>query len=173
MKSKERLIEINKLKMGHNDLVFSLNDSFLKEMGSTEPMECEVKANVSIKRAEHLLELACRFDGTVILTCDICLDPLRLPLKNEFGLLIRLSETEKYDDDEIVYITPLTIDYDLSQFLFDNLMLSIPPRKTCSMGGKECNSLVLEKMEKLKHEHDDETEVDPRWEKLKDIINPN
>jgi uncharacterized metal-binding protein YceD (DUF177 family) len=116
----------------------------------------------------------------VVCECDVCLEDFELPVDEEFKLLIKLSETENYEDDEIIYITEKVIEYDLTQYLYESMMLSIPTRKTCDMSdNKKCNKEVIAKLEELSHieeeeeDEDDENEdkTNPTWDKLKGIFN--
>lgn len=158
-----------------NEYTFPLNDEFLSKIEGAALAHSDVTASLILFKTESLYELTLHLKGTVTCECDVCLEGFELPVDKEFKLLIKISETENYEDDEIIYITEKVIEYDLSQYLYESLMLSIPTRKTCEMSGtKECNKEVIAKLEELSHaeeEEQDEDNTNPTWDKLKGIFN--
>lgn len=167
MKRKEYLIEFNKVLKGENLLEYKLGKEFLHLFAEDSTEDIDIQATVKVQKSENMYQVTLHLKGSVKLTCDLCLDEYPQPVDSNYHLIIKVSEQERYDDDEIIYITPETISYDLSQFIYDNLMLSIPLKKVCTESGKECNQEVVSKMDELRY-HEEE-EPDPRWEKLKEI----
>lgn len=161
--------------MGVNEYTFLLNDEFLAKIEGAAVTHANVTATLRLFKVESMYELKFHLKGSVVCECDVCLEDFELPMDEQFKLLIKVSESENYDDDEIIYITEKVIEYDLSQYLYESVMLSIPTRKTCDMSGtKECNKEVIAKLEELSHieeeENDDDT-TNPTWDKLKGIFN--
>jgi uncharacterized protein len=174
LKSKDYIIEFPKVRMGLNEYSFNLNDEFLSKIEDSAIQHANVVATLDLIKAEHLYELKFHLKGTITCECDVCLEEFELPIDSEFHLLMKVSEVERYDDDEIIYITDKLIEYDLTQYLYESLMLSIPVRKTCEMSGtKECNKEVTAKLDELRAEDhtDDHDDSNPTWDKLKDIFN--
>jgi uncharacterized metal-binding protein YceD (DUF177 family) len=173
MKAKDYVIEFPKLRAGINTFRFELNDTFLASFEGEHPQRANVIANVELDKSETMLELRFRLNGTIEVACDICLDLFDLPIESEYKLILKISEVEDYSDDEIVYITPGTIEYDLGQYLYECLILSVPIRKVCGMSRdkKECNPVVLEKLKQASADQGKEEGPDPRWDKLKGIFN--
>jgi uncharacterized metal-binding protein YceD (DUF177 family) len=174
LRSKEYILEFNKVRKGLNEYTFDINTTFLAGIEGAALSHADVTATLQLFKAEHLYELKFHLKGQVLCECDVCLEEFQMPVDADFKLLMKLSETENYDDDEIIYITPKLIEYDLSQYLYESLMLAIPNRKVCEMSGnKECNKEVIAKLEELNH-YEPETgdnEENPAWDKLKDIFN--
>lgn len=159
--------------MGLNEYTFNLNDEFLSKIEGSTIQHANVIATLALLKAENLYDLKFHLKGTVSCECDVCLEEFEMPVDAEFQLLMKVSEVEKYDDDEIIYITDKLIEYDLTQYLYESLMLSLPVRKTCEMSGtKECNKEVIAKLDELRaEEHGDDDDSNPTWDKLKDIFN--
>ncbi|MES2558263.1 MAG: DUF177 domain-containing protein [Bacteroidota bacterium] len=159
-----------------NEYTFPLNDEFFAKIEGASITHANVMATLKLFKVESMYELKFHLKGSVVCECDVCLEDFELPVDEEFKLLIKVSETENYDDDEIIYITEKVIEYDLTQYLYESVMLSIPTRKTCEMSGsKKCNKEVIAKLEELSHaaaeeEQDDDT-TNPTWDKLKGIFN--
>jgi uncharacterized protein len=166
---KDYIIEFNKLKDGPNDLTFRLNDEFVQEIsGHTANLSCSIDANLILQKRPSMFELHFQLDGTLVTTCDRCLKELVLPVSSEANLIIKISEFERYDDDEIVYVTPQTIQYDVSQFLYDTLFVSMPLQKTCEMANEKCDQETQVPLDTNSPQNDDAT--DPRWEQLKKLF---
>jgi uncharacterized metal-binding protein YceD (DUF177 family) len=162
------------VRKGLNEYSFTIDADFLAGIEGAALSQANVTADLQLIKAENLYELKFHLDGEVQCECDICLEDFSMPVNADYKLLMKLSETENYDDDEIIYITEKLIEYDLSQYLYESLLLSIPSRKVCEMSGnKSCNKEVIAKLEELNHfdgESDDD-ETNPTWDKLKDIFN--
>jgi uncharacterized metal-binding protein YceD (DUF177 family) len=174
LRSKEYILEFNKVRKGLNEYSFAIDASFLAGIEGSSLSQANVTADLQLMKSENLYELKFHLKGTVQCECDICLEEFSMPIDADYKLLMKLSETENYDDDEIIYITEKLIEYDLSQYLYESLLLSIPSRRVCEMSGdKSCNEEVVAKLEGLTHfdadAEDDET--NPTWDKLKDIFN--
>jgi len=159
--------------MGLNDFSFDINDAFLATIEGAAVQQADAQIQLQLLRSTNLYDLTFQLTGTVKCECDVCLEEFDLPVDAEYKLLIKVGETENYDDDEIIYITEKLIEYDLSSYLYDSLMLAVPQRRVCELSGtKECNKEVISKLEELNHPHEDEDEdSNPTWDKLKNMFN--
>ncbi len=173
LKSKEYIIEFTKLRKGENEFTFLLNDKFFEDFDGEHPIHSDANVKLILIKTENMYDLSFEFDGTVRLTCDVCLDEFDMPLSGKFHLIIKISEVENYSDDEIIYITSNSLEYNLKQYLYESVMVSLPIKRVCNLAKKECNSEVLRKIEELKNNttEDQTNEVDPRWNNLKGIFN--
>jgi len=173
-KLREFFIEFNKLSIGSNHFVFLLDDAFFARMESDVVSTANARVTLELVKSETMYDLQFKLKGTVSETCDNCLDEITLPLENDFHLLMKISENEDYNDDEIIYLTKNLLEYDLSQYLYESFVLSLPPRKVCEMAGKTCNPELASKINNF-GEGGEETgnETNPMWDKLKGIFNNN
>lgn len=174
LKSKEYLLEFNKLRMGSNQFEFKLNDAFFAAIEGSEITQADATVTMELVRTETMNDLHFKLTGTVTATCDNCLDEFALPIENEFNLMMKISESENYNDDEIIYITKNLLEYDLSQYLYESFVLSLPPRKVCAMANKTCNEEIVNKITNFNEaEEGEEPQNNPMWDKLKGIFNNN
>lgn len=173
-KLKEYLIEFNKLSMGSNHFEFVLNDAFFARIEGSVITTANATVNLELVKSETMYDLHFTLKGTFGDICDNCLDEITLPIENEFNLLMKISENEDYSDDEIIYVTKNLLEYDLSQYMYESFVLSLPPRKVCEMAGKNCNPELASKINNF-GEGDEENgkETNPMWDKLKGIFNNN
>ena len=172
-KSKDYLIEFNKLYMGSNQFEFKLNDVFFAQIEGSIINKAEAVVTLELTKTETMYELHFTLTGTVGQKCDNCLDDIDIPLEDEFYLLMKISENEDYSDDEIVYVTKNILEYDLTQYLYESFVLSIPPRNVCEMAGKKCNPELVSKINNFDNEDKDSNQTNPMWDKLKGIFNNN
>lgn len=173
MKSKDYLIEFNKLKAGSNSFEFVLNDAFFASIEGSMITSANVLVSMELIRTETMLDLHFKLKGEFSTTCDNCLDEIRLPVENEFHLVMKISESEDYSDDEIIYITKNLVEYDLSQYLYESFVLSLPSRKVCEMANKSCNPEIATKINFIEESDEGANEENPMWDKLKGIFNKN
>ena len=135
-KGKDYLIEFNKLTMGLNHFEFNLNDAFFAQIEGSIISKAEARVTLELIKTETMYELQFTLTGTVSVKCDNCLSDIDLLLDNDFYLLMKISENEDYSDDEIIYVTKNILEYNLTQYLYESFILSMPPRKVCEMAGK-------------------------------------
>lgn len=175
LKSKDYFIEFNKLSMGSNKFEFMLNDAFFASIEGSAISRANAMVELDLVKSETMYDLHFTLNGTVGTTCDNCLDEIDLPIENEFFLMMKISENEDYSDDEIVYITKRLLEYDLSQYLYESFVLSIPHRVVCAMADKKCNEAIASKINNFgdAEEEAKEDETNPMWDKLKGIFNKN
>lgn len=157
--------------MGENSFEFVLNDQFFAKIEGSVVKKGNANVSLTLVKMETMYDLHFKLNGSASVECDNCVDELILPLTNEFHLMMKLSENEDYSDDEIIYITRGVIEFDLSQYLYESFVLSIPIRKVCAMADKKCNSEVADKINNFT---DSEGEINnPLFDKLKGIFNNN
>ena len=164
---KDYIIEFNKLVSGVNNLSFSLNTEFVETFSDGQvSMPISVTVELALNKNHGMYELDFQLKGNMTVACDNCLEEISVPVDSHSHLIIKISEFENYDDDEIVYLPPQSISFDISQFLYDSLITSMPIRKTCELISIPCKSNFEPEEPETNKE-----KTDPRWDKLKDILN--
>lgn len=166
--------------MGPNEFDFTLNDQFLSEFGYAPLEHCDVKVDLKLIKTESMYDLKFDFNGYAKVACDTCAEDLDLPIQQKFGLIMKLSEENNFDDSEIIYIARTEIEFNLKQYLYESLLLALPIKKNCDglSEPKPCNQEVLKRLAHVEEKDEDEDgddsddqEGDPRWNKLKDLLN--
>ncbi len=166
-------IEFSKLVHGLNKFSFSIDEKFLCNFDFSPIKKADCKAKLELLKSENMLDLNFSFEGTAHCVCDICLDEFEIPIENEFSLLIKFTDgLNNLDDQEIIYLNRKEHMYDLSAFLYESFLLSIPTKKSCELANKKHNETVIEKLEKTNSNTENQTN-DPRWDKLKELYKNN
>lgn len=167
-RQKDYIIEFNKLKNGPNDLDFYVDGEFFKALsGGVIQQPADIKVHSLVNKSTNMYEVTFAYSGNIELPCDRCLEEMSWPVQMESHMIIKLSENESFDDDEIIYLTPQAISYDVAQHLYDYLTVGIFARHTCEMAGKDC---AVKPEQLMSSAAEDESVNDPRWEKLKSLV---
>ena len=150
-------------------LDFDLNDDFFRALDGSQLEHGALHVSVSIRKMAGFFELLFHTHGSVVVTCDRCLDDMDQPIDTDNKLLVKLGDTYSEDDDTV------TIDenegiLDMSWFIYEFVMLAIPIKHVHAPG--KCNSAMTQKLEELSGavrsgEEEAEAPIDPRWEALK------
>jgi uncharacterized metal-binding protein YceD (DUF177 family) len=145
------------LKPGVHEFQFDLNDKFIEDKGGTEREFTDLDAQVTLKFDKKTNFFLCHFDidGSVTVPCDRCGDEYKLRLWDEFDLVIKLAseDAEEMDDDaDVAFIPRSETVIDISNWLYEFVMLSIPlqhvhPDKADGTPG--CNPEALKLLDQL------------------------
>jgi len=162
-------IQFKGLKDGQHPYEFELNEKFFEFFANTEVDKGNLLAKVLMVKKTGLLELDITIQGTVNVLCDRCLEKFDLPLNYQGCLFVKFSESEtESEDPDVIFLHPEAHQIDLSGYLYESIILSLPYRKVHPEGKKAqitCNPEMLQKLRKIVVTGKKET--DPRWDKLK------
>jgi uncharacterized metal-binding protein YceD (DUF177 family) len=145
------------LKPGVHVFQYDLNDKFIEDKGGTERDFRDLDAQVELKFDKKTNFFLCHFDidGSVTVPCDRCGDDYKLRLWDEFDLVIKLTgdETEESEDDaDVVFIPRSETVIDISDWLYEFVMLSIPLQHVHpdnADGTSGCNPEALKLLDQL------------------------
>jgi len=162
------------LKEGIHLFDFAVDDRFFAEFEESEISKGSVTVQVKLEKRSTYLRLNFILKGEVELICDRCLDYYLQPIKSSYPMLVKFSETETDDGDEVIYIHPGAHEVEVANLIYEFIVLSIPIRHVHPDGKKgesHCNPEMLHKLDEYKApDLTDNTPVDPRWNDLKKII---
>ena len=89
-------------------------------------------------------------------------------------MLVKFSETETDDGDEIIYIHPGSHQVEIGKLIYEFIVLSIPIRHIHpddQAGNSLCNPDMLHKLDQYRAiELPEVNPIDPRWNDLNKII---
>jgi uncharacterized protein len=161
-------IRISGLSNGLHDYKFSLDPSILGLDGNFHS-PVEIQAHLDKTARQILLKAEIQTSGEF--QCDRCLDEFQQPLTAAFNLvyLYDKAEAEKYEEDEVLFITSDTVYIDPSDDVRQMIMLSVPLKLLCR---EECKGLCPHcggNLNNVKCACEDTT-TDPRWDTLQGLI---
>jgi uncharacterized metal-binding protein YceD (DUF177 family) len=170
-KSTEFIIPFSGLKAGEHVFNYEIGISFLKIFASTEINDLELSVEVKMIKNNNLLEFNFQLNGNVKVECDICLDDVTLPVDYHSYLIAKLENVEE-DEDDIIYLKPDESEIDISQYIYENIIFSLPLKRVHpdKRGKNKCNPVMIKKLKSLLVDHVEENQ-DPRWNDLKNLLN--
>ena len=167
-------IPFSGLKEGEHLFDFIADDRFFAGFEESEMTKGSVAVQVKLEKRSTYLRLSFALKGEVELICDRCLENYLQPIKSSYPMLVKFSETETDDGDEVIYIHPGSHQVEVAGLIYEFVVLSIPIRHVHPEGKKgksQCNQEMLHKLEEYKApETEQSLEIDPRWNDLKKII---
>ena len=165
-------IQFSGLKSGKYTYDFTLDGSFFSSFENESLEDGEVNFVVVMEKAEHLLTLDFSFTGCVRTVCDRCLRPLDIPVSGTERLFVKFSDTETSDDENIIVIPENEYQIELSHIMYEYVATALPMRcvhPDDENGNSTCDSEMLNLLDSMQLKEHDENEIDPRWEKLKEL----
>jgi uncharacterized metal-binding protein YceD (DUF177 family) len=121
-----------------------------------------------------MLEFDFILKGSVIVTCDRCLDDLEVPVDFSSKLFVKFGDTTEEQTDEIIVLSHAEHELDISQYIYEFAHLSLPFKRVHpdKKGKSTCNKEMLKKLDEYIIRNEQE-ETDPRWDDLKNLLNHN
>jgi len=175
MGKSQYIIQFGGLPVGTHDYTFEINDTFFKGIENSEIARANIAVNAVLTKQNNLLQMTFDIEGTVGAACDRCLKDFDYPVEAQEALVIKHGNPAE-STDEILVIEEGQDEFDVSQYLYEYIVLSLPARRVpCELDEErfECDEETLQKLESLADQSDGgsapEEESNPIWEKLNKI----
>lgn len=160
-------------------LEYQMDDAFFSDVEASGIQKGNVHGIVDVKKTSlGSFRMDFHLQGTVNVPCDRCLDDIELPVSSSNVLFVKLGDA--YSEDENGVVIPENDGcIDMSWFLYEFVALDIPLKHVHGPG--RCNKQMMEKLgEYLSASSEDDdvfpsltenkTDIDPRWNDLKKVI---
>jgi len=177
---KEFEISFVGLKEGAHHFEYIIEKEFFDFFKYEEFYNSNVKINLSFLKKATMFELEFSILGWVEVACDVTNELFQLPIKNTMDLIVKFGDEYNDENEELLIIPHTDYKLNVAQFIYETIVLSVPLKKIHP--GVADGTLKSEVLEKLKEfeikgevekqtpgENINET-IDPRWNKLKDIL---
>lgn len=165
-------IQFSGLKSGKYTYDFTLNKIFFASFENESLEDGEVNFSVVMEKADHLLTFDFSFAGFVRSICDRCLQSLEIPIEGHERLFVKFSDTETSDDENIIVVPENEYQIDLAHIMYEYVATALPIQHIHpddENGQSTCDSEMLSLLEKMQQKDNNDNEIDPRWEKLKEL----
>ena len=116
------VIELKALGPGRSIFEWKAGREFFESFGNSDVLDAGVAVSAVLVNHGLTIDVTCKIEGSVTVPCDRCLEPLALQVDTSFE--------ETY--------TPESQALDLSQDVYDFVMVSLPLQRKHGAGG--CNS---------------------------------
>ena len=167
-------IDLKGLNVGHNPMVFKLDEAYFKVVDAPEVSRGNVEVRLDILRAEHdMFTLDFDICGTVIVPCDLCLDDMEQPIEAHERLTAKFGE-DYSEEDNLVTVAEDEGILDVTWYVYECIALAIPIKHVHAPG--KCNPAmirVLDEHSAARSGEGQQETVDPRWAALEQLKNKN
>ena len=174
--TKEYLIPFVGLKLGKHHFEYQISNAFFEIFDYNEYQNSDIKVNVVLEKKSTLLELSFKHKGVVNVPCDLTSEDFDLPIKGQMKLIVSFGEEFNNENEELLILPHGEFEMDIAQYIYEMIVLSVPLRRVHP--GVKDGSLKTEALTKLneltvkeeKEEIKEKENIDPRWDKLKQLL---
>lgn len=160
------VIHHSALDFGLHEFEFHLNNDFFKDFDYDDFLNCSIDVAVTLQKEETLMTVTMNCNGFVVTQCDRCLSDLQLNVNTSDSFIVKFEEGEN-EEENIMYISD-DESIDLSQSLFDLIIMSLPVRKV-HPDDENGNSTCAPEQLRFLEQYEKHDTIDPRWEALKNL----
>ena len=177
-KTNDFLIPFIGLKLGKHQFEYQINKTFFDNFDYDEFESSTIKVNVVLDKKNTMLELNFKHNGTVHVPCDLTNEMFDLPIKGKCRVVVQFGEEFNDDNDELLILPHGEHQIDIAQIIYEMIALSIPLKRVhpgikdgtlISDSLDKLNELRVEEVKKEKNTEEEEN-IDPRWDKLKQLL---
>ena len=175
-KTKEYLIPFVGLKLGKHHFEYQIDNTFFDLFDYDEFQHSDVKVKVVLEKKSNMLEISFKHEGMVNVPCDVTGEDFDLPIKSKMKLIVRFGEEFNNDNEELLILPFGEFEVDIAQYIYEMIVLSVPLRRVhpgVKDGTLESEALIKLKelaVKETKKENKQEENIDPRWDKLKQLL---
>ena len=168
-KGKEYLIPVSGLAIGKHSYHYVIDDAFFARYDYSEVKHGKVELDLNVEREESMMTLSFDFKGEVMVPCDRCVDDFYIPINgcNVFLIKTGVEQPSGEEDDEVAYVPADQGSFDVSELIYEYLILSIPMHRVHPEG--QCNPKVMALLNQGAEADEENGSIDPRWEALKNL----
>lgn len=160
-------IDLGAVKDGTSSYTFRLDNDYFAGIEGSEVSGGNVCVNIEVTRVNDTSFLVdIQGKGTVVVPCDVCLDPLDQAIEVNEHLDVKLGK-ENSEEDNLVTVAEDEGILDVSWLLYEFIALEIPTKHVHAPG--KCNSAMVRALQEYsaaRSGEEDEKPIDPRWEAL-------
>ena len=131
------------LKPGVYTYDFQVDDALFETFENKEIVRGACDVHVELRRLEKMLDMEVRIVGSVVVPCDRCLEECEVPVAFEDNLVVKFADEEREYDGEILWLSPAEEEVDLTAYVYESIVLSLPYQRVHPDG--QCNPEMLER----------------------------
>ena len=142
------------LSLGSHVFDWTIDGSFFESYEMSEISDACIQAQVTLLKHTHFLELDFILDGWVEVSCDRCLDPLKLDIASDAKMYVKFDEhageVASDDDPDLIILSHDEDRLDVAQYLYEYAHLNLPLRRVHpddAKGRSTCNAEMIRKLE--------------------------
>jgi len=162
------------LKQGIHQFEYEISNDFMALFDFEEYNSCNVKVELEFNKKNTFFELRFRATGTVNVDCDVTTESFDLPIDHELFMVVKFGDEFNNENEEVLIIPHGDYEINVSHYIYECIVVAVPSKRVHP--GVEDGSLesdILEHLEALspnENKSTNEEEIDPRWNKLKNLL---
>lgn len=175
-KLNEYLIPFIGLKIGKHQFEYQIDKTFFDQFDYDDFENANVKVELVLEKKNVMLELHFKHKGTVHVPCDLTGEMFDLPIKGNLRIVVQFGEEFNNENEELLILPHGEHQVDVSQYIYEMIALSVPVKrihpgiKDGTLNTEALDKLNELKVSEVKEEIEEEKEIDPRWDKLKQLL---
>ncbi|MEO5905545.1 MAG: DUF177 domain-containing protein, partial [Saprospiraceae bacterium] len=132
------------------------------------------KVSMDLTKAGTVTTITFQIEGIVETPCDRCLAPIEMPVKGEYGIIVKFGDPAE-STDEVIVIDPEAHSLNVGKHIYDFVLLSIPISRRVpgceKRSNPPCDMIVLAYLLKKEENNDSpKGDDDSLWGDLRKVI---
>ncbi|MFT4972718.1 MAG: hypothetical protein ACI9JY_001924 [Saprospiraceae bacterium] len=155
---------------GVHEFDFQVDTTFFAAFEASPIKTGEIKNHLIFDKRSDMMVLTFENKGTVLTTCDRCLEEFSLPIDDAQSLIFKFSD-EVSNDPDVVNLEKGTKTLNVAEYIYEFIILAIPMIKTHDSADEDCDEEMLNYLDPIE---DEETKDEPEsqiWGALKKFNN--
>ena len=145
------IISLKGLSSGDYAYDWKLDDKFFALFETSEISDAEIDVQLVVVKHSRYFDLSFDLDGWAQVSCDRCLDPVKLEISLQSQMIVRFGECageDQSDENDVVILPYGEEQLDVAQYLYEFAHLSLPIRRV-HQTKESCNADMITKLEKF------------------------
>jgi len=168
---KQFSIPIKGLKNGIHQFEFQLDTQFFQHFENSPIKDGQFEVKLEFDKRIDMFVLTFDTDGTIKANCDRCLENIDLPVQDQQTLIVKISEEDVLEEEDIIYILSSQSELNVAKFIYEYIVLALPLTNVYDCNSEEnkpCNEEMLKHLD-VSPTTDEETKDNPVWDVLKKL----
>jgi uncharacterized metal-binding protein YceD (DUF177 family) len=162
------------LKEGKHHFSFEITKTFFDYFGYDEFNDAAVKVVMILNLKSTMIELEFEAQGSINVNCDLTSELFDQPIEADLNLIVQFGEEFNDENEEILILPHGEYEVNVQQYIYEMIVLA-KPSKLIHPGIEDgtLDSEVLSRIEEfkiIKNTEEVNEDIDPRWNKLKNLL---
>lgn len=171
------------LKEGIHQFDYTIDKKFFDFFNYDDFYDSNVNVELSFLKNTTIFELDFVFSGWVKVACDLTTELYHQPIETSIRLIVKFGAEFNDENEELLIIPFSESNINVAQYIYEAIVLAVPLKRVHpGVIDGSLHSEVLEKLKEFEIKADDEEldeqqeeenknrEIDPRWNKLRNIL---
>ncbi len=160
------------LKEGKHQFKYEIDNTFFESNSYDEILGAQVEVHLDFVKKSTMLELDFSAKGDLKVACDLTNELYNETIATSLNLIVKFGDFYDDENEEVLIIPYAEHQLNVTQFIYEMLVLAVPIKKEHpGIADGTLKSDILEKLEELQpKEYNNSQDTDPRWSKLKDLL---